>query len=104
MQATRSTSRFWSEILRKLLTSATLAWVTIIRLINDNVWWFCVCGHEFLSAVICNGASWLDGELLSALEELTLLHGVVSLNETAGWWVTVSSWRINSAPWSGLVT
>ena len=48
----------------------------IIRLINENVWWFCVCGDEFLSAVKCNGISLL-GELLSAVEELTVLHGVI---------------------------
>jgi hypothetical protein len=48
----------------------------IIRLINENVWWFCVCGNEFLSAVKCNGISLL-GELLSAVEDVTLLHGAI---------------------------
>jgi hypothetical protein len=48
----------------------------IIRLIHENIWWFCVYGNESLSAVKYNGIPLL-GELLSALEELTLLHGVI---------------------------
>jgi hypothetical protein len=48
----------------------------IIRLINENVWCFCVCGKEFLSAVKCKGISLLV-DLLSSVENLTLLHAAI---------------------------